>query len=154
MRHKHDCGEVEVALEYWYGSPYRYDGVSEYHCSHGRFGRWCGTRLIGFEVEPPFCQGGTHPMVNSTSPTVSLTTTDEHGTVLASKELQDPDIRWVCDAPRNHCSSVDSPQRRVHEELHAGCGPAVVRKFIDIGVTNMTVPGTTRTSGPDWSTTA
>jgi hypothetical protein len=52
-----------VGVEYWYDSPYRYDGVSEWQCEHGRFGRWCGQELIGNEVEPRFCKGEIHPQV-------------------------------------------------------------------------------------------
>jgi hypothetical protein len=74
MRHQQQCSdpfESRLAVEYWYGSPWHYDGVSEWRCSHGRFGRWCGQKLEGNEaeppfcneVEPPFCKGEVHPQV-------------------------------------------------------------------------------------------
>ena len=52
-----------LGVEYWWGSAWHYDGVSEWRCSHGRFGRWCGKQLIENEVEPPFCKGEVHPQV-------------------------------------------------------------------------------------------
>lgn len=61
QKHPHmDCPGV-VGVEYWHNSSYRYDGVSEWRCEHGRFGRWCGIELFGNEVEPPWCEGGVHP---------------------------------------------------------------------------------------------
>lgn len=58
---KHDCETTIAYVEYDYTSLFRYDGVSEVHCRHGRFGRWCGLELFGNEVEPPFCKGQLHP---------------------------------------------------------------------------------------------
>jgi hypothetical protein len=55
-----DCGGEFTGVEYPYGHPDRYDGVSEYWCLQGcgaRFGRWTGRRLLDGEHEPRF--GGT-----------------------------------------------------------------------------------------------
>lgn len=51
-------------VEYWYGSRYRYDGVSEHQCLKcgKRWGRWCGKELKSNEVEPPYCKGEEHPI--------------------------------------------------------------------------------------------
>jgi hypothetical protein len=45
-----------VCIEYGYGDPYRYDGVSEIEChSCGlRYGRWTGKVLAEGEQEPPY----------------------------------------------------------------------------------------------------
>lgn len=63
------CGNTIVNVEYSYGSPKRYDGVSEIICpvnaesnislSHWRIGRWCGQELGQNESENPFCNGKT-----------------------------------------------------------------------------------------------
>jgi len=61
-----ECGNENMAhVEYDYGSPQRYDGVSEIACMNcgARYGRWCGIRLAKGEVEPRFCTmkgSGTH----------------------------------------------------------------------------------------------
>lgn len=45
-----------IGVEYAYGHPERYDGVSEWRCGCPgcgyREGRWSGRELIGDEVEP------------------------------------------------------------------------------------------------------
>jgi len=61
MNKRHTCSEMQTGLEYWYDHPFRYDGVSEWCCPHGRVGRWCGQELHGNEVEPRFCKGEIHP---------------------------------------------------------------------------------------------
>lgn len=47
-----------VGVEYSYGSPERYDGVSELRCMNEscgvRLGRWTGKRLAEGEAEPRF----------------------------------------------------------------------------------------------------
>jgi hypothetical protein len=45
-----------ICVEYNYGDPYRYDGISEIHCKtcDKRYGRWTGKVLRGAEKEPPF----------------------------------------------------------------------------------------------------
>lgn len=57
----HSLCEDRYGVQYGYWSNFHYDGVSEWHCVHGRFGRWCGRKLEGNEVEPPFCKGEIHP---------------------------------------------------------------------------------------------
>jgi hypothetical protein len=49
-----------IGVEYAYGSPNRYDGVSEWLCPkcHYREGRWSGKELKGDEEEPRY---GEHP---------------------------------------------------------------------------------------------
>jgi len=57
-----DCGGELSGVEYAYGTPERYDGVSEWWCagtwnSGGcglRIGRWTGNRLAEGEREPRF----------------------------------------------------------------------------------------------------
>lgn len=39
------CGHIMVAVEYWYGSPERYDGISEYMCPKEPDGKGCGYRV-------------------------------------------------------------------------------------------------------------
>lgn len=49
-------GHKKVLLvEYSYGDPYRYDGVSEISCKtcEKRYGRWSSKVLRGKEQEPP-----------------------------------------------------------------------------------------------------
>ncbi len=45
-------------VEYWYDSPYRYDGISEHVCMNkkcgARYGRWTGKELKNGEREPPY----------------------------------------------------------------------------------------------------
>lgn len=43
-------------MEYDYGDPYRYDGISEIHCRtcKKRYGRWSGKVLKRGEKEPPY----------------------------------------------------------------------------------------------------
>ncbi len=51
------CGNTKdlMGLEYDYGHPNRYDGVSEWHCPCGaRTGRWTGRVLEGGETEKVF----------------------------------------------------------------------------------------------------
>ena len=63
------CQSAIIAVEYPYGSPHRYDGVSEYACVYYltdgtcdfRCGRWCGRILKKGEVEPKFCRDVTKP---------------------------------------------------------------------------------------------
>lgn len=45
-----------IGVEYAYGSPERYDGVSEWRCPYcgRREGRWSGRVLVHGEVEPRF----------------------------------------------------------------------------------------------------
>lgn len=48
------CGSVNIIfVEYPYGNPERYDGVSEVACNDckARFGRWSGKELQGGEFE-------------------------------------------------------------------------------------------------------
>lgn len=49
-----------IACEYWYGSPERYDGISEYQCKdcHYRQGRWTGQELKDGEVESRYGERG------------------------------------------------------------------------------------------------
>lgn len=55
-----------VLIEYGYGSPQRYDGVSEIKCldCNQRFGRWCKQILEEDELEPRFCEEMGHPKIN------------------------------------------------------------------------------------------
>ena len=51
------CGSKNIVMvEYAYGSPERYDGVSEIDCKDcgARFGRWSGKELADGEVEKRF----------------------------------------------------------------------------------------------------
>jgi len=50
------CEKMMIGVEYDYGNPYRYDGVSEWHCQvcGYREGRWTGKELKGKEQEPPY----------------------------------------------------------------------------------------------------
>ena len=45
-----------AVVEYDYGDPFRYDGVSEIYCftCKKRYGRWTGKVLRGKAKEPPF----------------------------------------------------------------------------------------------------
>jgi hypothetical protein len=61
-------------------------------------------------------------------PTTALVTW-EH---LTMQNLDEPELRWVCDSPLNTCSGPDSPLRLL--DVHRDCGMAVVRKFTAIGV--------------------
>ncbi len=59
-----ECGNVDpsevIGIEYAYGEPNRYDGVSEWKCliCGSRTGRWSKKILGENESEPPF--GGLH----------------------------------------------------------------------------------------------
>lgn len=60
-----NCSHRLAAYEYVFGSPYHYDGVSEYRCTNEncsyRIGRWCKEPLESQEIEPRFCNGDVHP---------------------------------------------------------------------------------------------
>ena len=45
-----------IGVEYGYGDPYRYDGISEIRCltCRRRYGRWTGKILKKGEQEPPY----------------------------------------------------------------------------------------------------
>lgn len=45
-----------ILIEYGYGDPYRYDGISEIKCldCKKRYGRWTLKKLAEGEQEPPF----------------------------------------------------------------------------------------------------
>ena len=45
-----------IHIEYGYGDPYRYDGISEIECIDcgKRYGRWTGKILEEGEQEPPY----------------------------------------------------------------------------------------------------
>ena len=52
-----NCGHTEfIGIEYGYGHPERYDGISEYLCTNckTRYGRWTGKELKEGEVEKRF----------------------------------------------------------------------------------------------------
>lgn len=51
-----DCNKEMIGVEYAYGSPNRYDGVSEWACSKcgARYGRWTGRKLADGESEPRY----------------------------------------------------------------------------------------------------
>jgi len=51
-----ECKEHMIGVEYWYTSPNRYDGVSEWMClpCDIRIGRWSGKRLAEGEEEKRF----------------------------------------------------------------------------------------------------
>jgi len=53
-----DCTKPMIGIEYAYGHPERYDGVSEWKCPdetcNVRLGRWTGKRLELGEVEKRF----------------------------------------------------------------------------------------------------
>ena len=51
-----DCGGEVIGVEYAYGTPERYDGVSEWWCQpcDVRIGRWTGKRLGENEREPRY----------------------------------------------------------------------------------------------------
>lgn len=53
---KDGSGSRLIGVEYAYGSPERYDGVSEWRCPdcRSRFGRWTGDILEDFIAEPRF----------------------------------------------------------------------------------------------------
>jgi hypothetical protein len=48
-----------AGVEYAYGHPERYDGISEWECKVCglRLGRWTGRRLAGNQIEPRFGRG-------------------------------------------------------------------------------------------------
>jgi len=50
------CGKSMIGIEYGGGSPYRYDGISEWMCKKCkvRIGRWTGKELKGGELEQPY----------------------------------------------------------------------------------------------------
>ena len=51
------CGSEKIVMvEYAYGSPERYDGISEIECRDcgARFGRWSGKELAKDEIEKRF----------------------------------------------------------------------------------------------------
>ena len=50
------CGKSMIGIEYGGGSPYRYDGISEWMCKKCkvRIGRWTGKVLKSEELEPPY----------------------------------------------------------------------------------------------------
>jgi C4-type Zn-finger protein len=51
------CGSGNIIMiEYYNGTPYRYDGISEFNCRNCgyRQGRWTGNELKDGELEPPF----------------------------------------------------------------------------------------------------
>lgn len=57
------CGKQPcsiVMIEYAYGSPERYDGVSEfrYECCGARMGRWTGKVLADDEIESRYGEKG------------------------------------------------------------------------------------------------
>lgn len=47
------CEQHMTGIEYWYNSPNRYDGVSEWRCEKCgiRIGRWSGKELAEGEEE-------------------------------------------------------------------------------------------------------
>lgn len=52
-----ECGGREyIGIEYWYTSPQRYDGISEWQCQQckARFGRWTGKKLAKGELEKKY----------------------------------------------------------------------------------------------------
>ena len=53
-----ECGGEVAGVEYAYGSPDRYDGISEWECMDkgcgARVGRWTGNRLADGETELRF----------------------------------------------------------------------------------------------------
>jgi hypothetical protein len=53
-----DCGGPMMGVEYGYGDPHRYDGISEWRCESEscgvRIGRWSGKRLKPGEAELRF----------------------------------------------------------------------------------------------------
>jgi hypothetical protein len=60
------CGSAIINVEYWYGHPQRYDGISEISCQKcdWRIGRFCGKELKTNEVENRFCEGKSHKVYN------------------------------------------------------------------------------------------
>lgn len=61
------CGNLKITgVEYGYGNPNRYDGISEWWCApHNdgcgyRQGRWTGFELHEGEAEPRYGQVRTH----------------------------------------------------------------------------------------------
>ena len=51
------CGSENIIMvEYAYGTPERYDGISEIDCRNcgARFGRWSGKQLADGELEKRF----------------------------------------------------------------------------------------------------
>lgn len=63
------CGSGVWMVEYGYGDPNHYDGVSEYACKNAfgekptcdwRIGRFCGKKLGPKESETPYCTGEKH----------------------------------------------------------------------------------------------
>lgn len=59
------CKTAMVGVEYGYGSPERYDGVSEWACFKcgKRIGRWSGKELKPGKIEPRY--GKQHKGKNS-----------------------------------------------------------------------------------------
>ncbi len=56
------CGGDLIGIEYWYTSPNRYDGVSEWACENVdkckyRIGRWSGIELKDGEEEGRYGEG-------------------------------------------------------------------------------------------------
>jgi hypothetical protein len=55
------CGSSEIGgVEYWYMSPERYDGVSEWNCLNCgyRQGRWTGKELKDGQIESRYGERG------------------------------------------------------------------------------------------------
>jgi len=48
-----ECSKQMIGVEYWYGHPQRYDGISEWLCEGCtiRIGRWSKKRLADGESE-------------------------------------------------------------------------------------------------------
>lgn len=51
-----------MMMEYAYGNPKQYDGISEIACQDcgKRYGRWCKQELMTGETENRFCEGESH----------------------------------------------------------------------------------------------
>lgn len=58
------CSSEVGGVEYAYGSPFRYDGISEFICVNKdcdwRIGRWCGQELHDNEIEARDCTGSEY----------------------------------------------------------------------------------------------
>lgn len=77
------CGSRDMhGVQYAYGHPCHYDGVSEWRCSRDgtRVGRWSGFVLTGRQVELPF--GGGRINLN-----VDAEPTDDCGAVVSEVEI-------------------------------------------------------------------
>lgn len=106
-------------MEYAYGQRFRYDGVSETWCEHGRFGRWCGLELAPDEVEPPYCQGrNPHPVIDK--PVSDVLSHADDSTVLG--EPDDPCLAedrtgapHICDLCADEMESRTEYERTVRE---------------------------------------